>query len=90
MLINRNHFLFTSFLFVVFFVALSMFIANSLGTAYGQSQILPFEIGDIVTQKNITNPNNQSNITVDPSYEVNPCNMPPCPPGQACIQSCPQ
>ncbi|MGD9535294.1 MAG: hypothetical protein AB7V56_16180 [Candidatus Nitrosocosmicus sp.] len=89
MQIKSNQFLLTSFL-IVFIVVSPLFIASLLNTAYGQSQILPFDIGDIATQNNATSADNLSNTTLDQSDEVNPCNMPPCPPGQACIQSCPQ
>jgi hypothetical protein len=44
----------------------------------------------MATQNNITNSDSLSNTSLDQSGEVNPCIMPPCPPGQACIQSCPQ
>ncbi|MDR4491512.1 MAG: hypothetical protein R2685_11530 [Candidatus Nitrosocosmicus sp.] len=89
MQIKGNYSLLASFL-IVFFVVSPLFIANLIITAYGQSQILPFDIGDIATQNNATSTDNLSNTTLDQSDEVNPCNMPPCPPGQACIQSCPQ
>lgn len=89
MQIKSNQFLLKSLL-TVFFVVSPLFIANLLSTAYGQSQILPFDIGDIATQNNSTSTDNLSNTTLDQSDKVNPCNMPPCPPGQACIQSCPQ
>lgn len=89
MFIKANEFLFACFS-VVFFVASSMFTANLLNTAYGQDQNLPVDIGDIVTQNNITNLDNSSNMSMAQSDGANPCNMPPCPPGHACIQSCPQ
>lgn len=89
MLIDRNHSLLTSFS-IVFLIASFMFLANVLNTAYGQSQIIPFDLGDMATQNNITNSDSLSNTSLDQSGEVNPCIMPPCPPGQACIQSCPQ
>ncbi|KAA2280378.1 transmembrane 9 family protein [Candidatus Nitrosocosmicus sp. SS] len=89
MQIKSNQFLLTFFL-IVFFVFSPLFIANLISTAYGQSQIIPFDIGDIATKKYATSTDNLSNITLHQSDEVNPCNMPPCPPGQACIQSCPQ
>lgn len=89
MLIKGNQFLLTSFSFVLF-VAAFLSTTNLLSTAYGQSKIFPFDAGNIVTQHNTSNPSNLSNLSVNEADEPNPCNMPPCPPGHACIQSCPQ
>lgn len=59
---------------------------------YGQSDSLPFEIGEITPPNQNTNDTyyNNSNSTAneDDEQQAN-CDMPPCPPGHACIQSCP-
>jgi hypothetical protein len=62
---------------------------------YGQGDSLPFEIGDIPdASEHMKNNNTSSNNSDSTNYEGNnqiiSCEMPPCPPGQACIQSCPE
>lgn len=74
----------------IFYIAL-INVVGVLGSpakdiAYGQIDSLPFEIGDIIPPNETTDYNNSNSSIVD---ENDNCDMPPCPPGQACIQSCP-
>lgn len=77
-----------------FSLVMVVFAAFSLGgfyiNAYGQSQILPFDINDIISQNETGSSNLSNPASVNNGGDNIPCNMPPCPPGQACIQSCPQ
>lgn len=77
----------------------SLQLPNTSNFAYGQSDSAPFEIGDIVgldSGLNMTGNDtlpNHSDIAIpneDTSQEAENCVMPPCPPGHACIQSCPE
>ena len=76
----------------IFIVAATLHLQNIKIMAYGQSDSLPFEIGDIIppNQNTSDTSNNNSNSTTgdDNDQQAN-CDMPPCPPGYACIQSCP-
>jgi len=83
---------------LIFAFALSQFPHSSI-MAYGQSDTLPFEIGDIIgidtKSKNMTSNDtfltDTENISKEESSaESENCVMPPCPPGNACIQSCPE
>lgn len=67
------------------------FIAEFSGTANAQEQVLPFSVGDMLSQ-NSTGSNNTNDTDTDmgSSDGTLPCDMPPCPPDQACIQSCPK
>ncbi len=59
---------------------------------FGQSDSIPFEIGDIAHPNQNTNDtylNNSNSTTGDDNDQQANCEMPPCPPGYACIQSCP-
>jgi len=60
--------------------------------AFGQSDSLPFEIGDITPPNQNTSDtyfNDSNSTTVGDNDQQANCVMPPCPPGHACIQSCP-
>ncbi|MGD9672542.1 MAG: hypothetical protein AB7U98_03565 [Candidatus Nitrosocosmicus sp.] len=83
---------------IIFAIALLQFPHSTI-MAYGQSDTLPFEIGDIIgidtKSKNMTS--NDTFLTdtetfsnEESSSEAGNCVMPPCPPGNACIQSCPE
>jgi hypothetical protein len=63
-------------------------IGNLFNFAQGQSQVMPFEIGDNISQQNATSSNLNGLDTGKVSDNL-PCSLPRCPPGQACIQSCP-
>ncbi len=81
----------------VFIVLASILSQNTTGVVvYGQDDSLPFEIGDISgavsedanASASSSNASNSTNSELD-GQAIN-CDMPPCPPGQACIQSCPE
>jgi hypothetical protein len=68
---------------------------NISNIVLGQSDTIPFELGNIIGSEEELNQNpngttNDSSSTKNNSYEPkSDCVMPPCPPGYACIQSCP-
>jgi len=62
---------------------------NILNIASGQDNVLPFEIGDITGSNENINDTSYNNSNSTLIEENDNCVMPPCPPGQACIQSCP-
>ena len=68
------------------------FPAVSATTVSAKDQIKPFDIQEMFGTGQAQNETaeNSSNIVTDGNQD-NPldCEMPPCPPGQACIQSCP-
>ena len=78
----------------IFVVLTTILSSNVAGIAYGQSELLPFEIGDIPNASKNTNTSNPvGNLTStndEQNDQIIDCEMPPCPPGQACIQSCPE
>jgi hypothetical protein len=86
--------------FTIVFAFGSLHLPNRTNLAYGQGDIVPFEIGDMIgiessskMTSNDTLPND-SDTTSMPNENASPesenCVMPPCPPGHACIQSCPE
>lgn len=81
------------FIFGLIITVVSIQTLNISISAYGQTDFPPFEIGDIIGPNESTSqiPNNTSDTTgnISPDTETDDCVMPPCPPGQACIQSCP-
>ena len=91
----------TATLSVLVVLVLSTFVAyylhNDLQTvsatiAAAKDQLMPFEMEDMfgTGQGQNETSNNSTNIVADDSQNaITPCEMPPCPPGQACIQSCP-
>ncbi|HKR74518.1 MAG TPA: hypothetical protein VJR94_10460 [Candidatus Nitrosocosmicus sp.] len=67
---------------------------NMIPYVFGQSESLPFEVGNFIEpgkeQDQISNNSFVSNsTTTEASERAENCVMPPCPPGHACIQSCP-
>lgn len=46
-------------------------------------------VGKDNSNNNINSSNNNNSSNSSGSSNIEPCNMPPCPPGKACIQSCP-
>jgi hypothetical protein len=57
-----------------------------------QDQIMPFDMKEMFETGQAQNETaqNLSNKVVDENQDKPAdCEMPPCPPGQACIQSCP-
>lgn len=84
-----------SILSLIVFIVLGTIQSFSIASiAYGQEDLLPFEIGEISESKENINTNTSTNSSNSTNYEKNDeiinCEMPPCPPGQACIQSCPE
>lgn len=77
---------------VLLCLVLTASAASSMGNifsfAQAQSQVMPYETGDNISQDNATG-SNSSAAELDNGSNNLPCIMPPCPPGQACIQSCP-
>ena len=97
------HFLLTKKLTLSIFIilVLSTFIAYylqnnfhtvSATTSSPKDQLMPFDIKDMFdagAAQNETAENSSNIVTEDNQDNPVDCEMPPCPPGQACIQSCP-
>ncbi|HKU84205.1 MAG TPA: hypothetical protein VJP58_09200 [Candidatus Nitrosocosmicus sp.] len=58
--------------------------ANDQKMPFGMNNM--FDIGQL---QNETSENSANVTTSDNPQDSGGCDMPPCPPGQACIQSCP-
>jgi len=96
LLLNKKS---TLSIFVI--LVLSTFIAyyfqNNLHTVSAttgstKDQLMLFDIKDMFdarAAKNETAENSSNIVTEDNQDSPVDCEMPPCPPGQACIQSCP-
>ncbi len=82
-----------AFIFGLIITVASIQSLNISIPAYAQTDFPPFEIGDIIEPNESTSqlPNNTSGSSgnYSPDTETDDCVMPPCPPGHACIQSCP-
>ncbi|MBA2267837.1 MAG: hypothetical protein H0W19_05805 [Nitrosopumilus sp.] len=84
-----------SMLSISTFIVLSLpsninFVAATIDNP--KDQLLPFDMKDIFgggPGQNETSNNYSSTTVEDNSNKMTKCEMPPCPPGQACIQSCP-
>jgi hypothetical protein len=65
-------------------------IGNLLNFAQAQDEVTPFVIGDNLSLGNASD-SNSTNLETEKSSSSDflPCDMPLCPAGQACIQSCP-
>jgi hypothetical protein len=77
--------------FVVYYLQSDLRAASATITD-PKDQLMPFDMNDMTGTGQAQNQtaNNSSNIVADGSQnQKTPCEMPPCPPGQACIQSCP-
>ena len=64
----------------------------SATTGSTKDQLMPFDIKDMFGSgpvQNETEKNYSNIVTEDNQGSSIDCEMPPCPPGQACIQSCP-
>ncbi|MDN5844959.1 MAG: hypothetical protein L0H53_01640 [Candidatus Nitrosocosmicus sp.] len=63
----------------------------SATTVSSKDQLMPFdmEIFELGHSQNETVENSSNIVTDDTQDKTEDCEMPPCPPGQACIQSCP-
>ena len=64
----------------------------SATTGSPKDQLMPFDIKDMFNvgaAQNETAENSSNIVTEDNQDSPVDCEMPPCPPGQACIQSCP-
>lgn len=80
--------------FIIIGVLLSLNSQNIISSVFGQSENIPFEVGNFIEsgkeQRQISNNSYVLNSTLtEPSQPDENCVMPPCPPGYACIQSCP-
>lgn len=90
-----------STLSIFIILVLSTFIAyyfqNNLHTVSAttgstKDQLMPLDIKDMFgagPAQNETEKNYSNIVTEDNQDSSIDCEMPPCPPGQACIQSCP-
>ena len=68
------------------------FQAVSAGIDSTKDQLMPFDMKELFREGHAQNETteNPSNIVTDDNKDNTvDCNMPPCPPGAACIQSCP-
>ena len=77
--------------FVVYYLQSDLQAASATITD-PKDQLMPFDMNDMIGTGQAQNQtaNNSSHIVADGSQnQIMPCEMPPCPPGQACIQSCP-
>jgi hypothetical protein len=57
-----------------------------------KDQLMPFDMNEDLESGQSQNETkkNSSNFVADEGHnKLTDCEMPPCPPGQACIQSCP-
>lgn len=59
-----------------------------------KDQLMPFDKQDIFETGQAQNETTKNSSTIglgagDNTDQITNCEMPPCPPGQACIQSCP-
>ena len=85
------------FVVLVLSTFVAYYLQNDLQTvsatiAAAKDQLMPFDMKDMFGTGQAQNEtaNNSTNIVADDSQNaIMPCEMPPCPPGQACIQSCP-
>ena len=69
-------------------------LAVSASVAYSKNQLMPFEMKEIFETGQAQNEPTKNSSTIGVGAEDNTdkttnCEMPPCPHGQACIQSCP-
>lgn len=82
-----------AFIFSLIITVASIQSLNISIPAYGQTDLPPFEIGDTIglneSTSQVTNNTSDTSWNFSPDTETDDCVMPPCPPGQACIQSCP-
>ncbi|MDF0682300.1 MAG: hypothetical protein P0116_15185 [Candidatus Nitrosocosmicus sp.] len=85
------------FAILVLSTFLAYYFQNNFPTVSATSsspkdQLMPFDIKNLFDAGPAQNEtaDNSSNIVADDNQEsLTDCEMPPCPPGQACIQSCP-
>ena len=78
-------------IFVVFYLQ-NDYHAVSTTMIDVKGQLMPFDNQKVLepAQGQNETTKNSSNIVGDDSpHQTTDCEMPPCPPGQACIQSCP-
>lgn len=61
-------------------------------SAHAQTDFPPFEVDDVLgpyeSTSQVTNNVSDTSGNFSPDIETDDCEMPPCPPGHACIQSC--
>lgn len=85
------------FVVLVFSTSVAYYFQNNFPAASGtivdaKDQLMPFDMKEMLGTGQVQNDTtkNSSNIDADDnSNKLTDCEMPPCPPGQACIQSCP-
>ncbi len=93
----NNTFIPSLFLFLLLSTFVAYYLQNGLQSVSAtivnaKDQLMPFDMKEMLGTGQAQNEtaNNSTNIVDDDSPNpVTPCEMPPCPPGQACIQSCP-
>ncbi len=76
--------------FVVFYLQ-NDYQAASATIVDAKSQLMPFDDQKMLESgqsQNETTMNSSSIVADDTSDQTTDCEMSPCPPGQACIQSC--
>ena len=97
------HFLLTKkstpsiFIILVLSTFIAYYLQNNFHTVSAttgspKDQLMPFDIKDMFdagAAQNETAENSSNIVTEDNQDNPVDCEMPPCPPGQACIQSCP-
>lgn len=89
-------FVIMSFLSAINFHSASHNASASPSLYNDESQLLPFVMGSMLnTSENDTgaespNSSNSSNSVIEEDAgQTEECNMPPCPPGEVCMQVCP-
>ena len=84
-------------------LVLSTFVAYSLQNDLqaisativdAKDQLMPFDMKEMLGTGQAQNETAKNSSTIGVGADeipdkITPCEMPPCPPGQACIQSCP-
>ena len=68
------------------------FQAASATIVDAKDQLMPLDMKEMLgtgQDQNETTKNSSNVVAEDNSNKLTDCEMPPCPPGQACIQSCP-
>ena len=95
-ILNKSNTL-SVFVLLVLSTFVAYYLQNDLQAVFAtivnaKDQLMPFDMKEMLGTGQAQNEtaNNSTNIVDDDSPNaVTPCEMPPCPPGQACIQSCP-
>ncbi|TVP41717.1 hypothetical protein [Candidatus Nitrosocosmicus arcticus] len=83
--------------FLILATSVAYYFQNEFPTVSGtiinaKDQLMPFDMKEMLGTGQDQNDtiNNSSNVVADGNLnKLTDCEMPPCPPGKACIQSCP-